>query len=854
MIQTTVVLNGSGLGAELVGAKAAAIERLIGLGLPVPKSGSVTTEAYVQFVEEAHLGEELHQLGATPTPDESAIQDVQERFMTAPMSPDLADAIVLLSREVAGTSPFAVRSSATAEDMSSSSFAGQYRSFLNVDSPAELLASVRKVWASLWLPGPIAYRNFQGVDSSQIAMGVLVMKMVPARLAGVVFTADPGGTPDVLRIESVKGLGELLVSGAVTPDAYLVDRTSYHEVLPAPLPDVIDLSLQIEQALGSAQDIEWAYDGQQVFIVQARPVTTQSQDHTDLFDTPPDPTVTYTTAGIAEMMPEVLSPWLWSIAGRLLEEAFRIVYDDLGALPDLSTPFGILGRFRGRAATNLDVLKEAVALRPGGSPDELEQQYFKQTPPGHGGEAGSDGQSRSSLGWHAVTHSVRELKARSRFVREADAVIPAVEGILDASVDVSQLSDKELTAYTHRLIDLGGRIMAAQVGVAASAAAAYRALELFFDKQMEAEQAASWVRRLTSGAGESGSGQLIFRLRELVREHLDGPLGEILVEGVAAEQLWKELAGHPRGISFIERWNTIVKRAGSASVFGGQTWEEQGSTTDLLTQATELALAPDRHLAEKRHEALVEVERELRSDPKWKRTRWLTGQVVDVRIWILRRMVDGVLSLLTRREHSKMALLRLGGEVRRSTLEIGRRLTQSTVLSNASEVELLTLFELSGLFDGRRPSPKTLETRGRHLARARDDRPLPLRFVGRPTASEADVLAGNVFKGWAGSAGEYTGRAVVVTDPTSKLPRGSVLVARTTDASWTPLFLRAGAVVVEHGGPLSHAAIVAREIGLPAVLNLPGLIDRLAGETVDLTVDGYSGSVTIHPTVESAPQ
>jgi pyruvate,water dikinase len=179
-------------------------------------------------------------------------------------------------------------------------------------------------------------------------------------------------------------------------------------------------------------------------------------------------------------------------------------------------------------------------------------------------------------------------------------------------------------------------------------------------------------------------------------------------------------------------------------------------------------------------------------------------------------------------------------------------LTESGVLRDASDVELLTLFEISSLLAGRRLSPQTLVRRERHLAKARGDRPLPLRFVGRPTASEADELAGNVFKGWAGSAGEFTGAFVVVSDPAAEFPRGRILVARTTDPSWTPLFLQAGAVVVEHGGPLSHAAIVAREIGLPAVLNIPGLIDRLEGETVDMTVNGYTGLVTIHSGPETS--
>jgi pyruvate,water dikinase len=605
----------------------------------------------------------------------------------------------------------------------------------------------------------------------------------------------------------------------------------------------------VETDLGNPQDIEWAYDGQQVYVVQARPITIDAGAQTDPFDTLPNPKVTYTTAGIAEMVPGVLSPWLWSIAGRLLEEAFRIVYDDLGALPYIATPFGILARFRGRAATNLDILKDAVALRPGGSPEELEQQYFRQPLP-----EPDDDPSHGSLGdlnWHTIRHSLRELAVRSRFIREADVAVPAVEELLEASVDMSRMSNATLAAYLHRLVDLGGRIMAAQVGVAAAAAAAYRGLELFFDGRMEDQEASNWVRRLTSGAGESGGGQMIFRLRDLVREHLDGPLAELFDQEVSSDQLWDDVANHPSGAAFIVSWDTIVKRAGSASVFGGETWEELGHSGDLLTQAIELARRPHRHLEDLRRESFAEVVSVLTNNPKWRRIRWLTGQVIDVRIWILSRMVDDVVSLLTRREHTKSALLRLGGEVRRATLEFGKRLTESKVLSDPTEMDLLTLFEVSAVLAGRRPSPTTLDTRARHLEAAREDEPLPLRFVGRPTAPEADVLEGNVFQGWAGSAGEYTGRAVVVANPATTLPRGCVLVARSTDASWTPLFLQAGAVVVENGGPLSHAAVVAREIGLPAVLNLPGLIDRLQGQSVDLTVDGFSGTVTIRQREES---
>ena len=143
--------------------------------------------------------------------------------------------------DVAGATTVAVRSSATAEDLGAASFAGQYESYLNVERD-DAHDAVRKVWASLWYPSPRSYRWFRGIDEADLAMAAVVMRMLDPSIAGVLFTVDPGGTPDAVRLEVVEGLGEQLVSGAVTPDAHVLDRADLVASFAAIAPPLADLA------------------------------------------------------------------------------------------------------------------------------------------------------------------------------------------------------------------------------------------------------------------------------------------------------------------------------------------------------------------------------------------------------------------------------------------------------------------------------------------------------------------------------------------------------------------------------------------------------------------------------------
>jgi rifampicin phosphotransferase len=236
----------------------------------------------------------------------------------------------------------------------------------------------------------------------------------------------------------------------------------------------------------------------------------------------------------------------------------------------------------------------------------------------------------------------------------------------------------------------------------------------------------------------------------------------------------------------------------------------------------------------------------LTSLPGWRRHRILTGQVVDARLGAIRRAASDAVRLLGHREHTKAALLALGGELRRVHLELGRRLRDAGRLVEPGDIDLLRDHELEPTVDGAGPVTATLTRRRHRLHSARLQPDLPTVFQGRPPDDRPPLPVGSVLQGWGAGTGRHEGTARVVHDPLhGGLEPGEVLVARSTDASWSPLFTVAGAIVVEEGGPLSHAAIVARELGIPAVLNVPGAVERLDRTGLRVTVDGDVGVVVI---------
>jgi phosphohistidine swiveling domain-containing protein len=856
----TVVLDGSAIDAALIGGKGFALNRLIAMDASVPTTGSITTDGYRWFVRDSGLEQYIEKLRSGALPEQADLdrvaQQVDAAFLEARMPDALGDEIRVLAEDIGERHLLAVRSSATAEDMAEASFAGQYRSYLEIGDDEALLRAVRLVWASLWLPAPRSYRAHAGVPEDDLAMSVVVMRLVEAERAGVVFTIDPAGAASDLRIEAVYGLGEQLVSGEVTPEAYVLPRSAgLRPAVDPVLDEAVEAALDLERRFGDPQDVEWAHDGDRLYIVQTRPITTVSvEDDGDGFDTVIGAEHAFTTAGIAESLPGILPPLQWTTAAPLLENGFRQLFDRMDALPGVADDRPFIARVGGRAVLSLDLMKATAAEVPGGSAEEIERQYFGRVISEPDEEATSRNETRGPFkGLRSMITGFREINARRGFRTDALISIAATERVLVGPPDCDIATTDQLLAYRHRLLNLAGRLVAAEIAVAAAAAAAYRGVELFLEPHVGEEEAPGVAQRLTSGGIDPCGTQIalhtcVLAEQAMADDDLALVIGRIDTRDVAALD---ELALDGQGAALIAAVEEELGRSGSASVFSGETWaESRGLAWQLISQAVEVERSGQKPMADPavRKQIIADIESGFATSWKWRFQRVVTGQIVDVRRRMLRRLVGDSVEFLQLRERTKSAVLALGGEVRRVHLALGHRLAASGVLDSPLDIDLLASQELEPSFAGMPPSSWEIDRRRSVLLRLESDDAIPQIFVGDPAQTLGDVPAptGDTFTGWGASLGVYEGRARVITKATEPIEPGDILVARTTDPAWTPLFLTAGAIVVEEGGPLSHAAIIARELGLPAVLNVPGLIGRLnQGEPVTLRVDGGRGTVEI---------
>jgi pyruvate,water dikinase len=298
------------------GGKGANLGELTRNGVPVPPGFVVSADAYRDFLDRASIRDSMTR--ALADADASNVQglqvvsdEVRSLVESASVPEDIASD-VHAAYEKMGGGPVAVRSSATAEDQPSASFAGQQSTYLNVEGPDAVIEALRACWASLFEPHAISYRALNGFDHMETAIAVPVQRMVQSERSGVIFTINPvTGEQGQVVIEAVWGLGEAAVSGQVTPDMYVVDKAAHavierahslqeHELLRDPdghtlhanawrdvpqdrrdAPKLSDadavalakLAMRVEILYGRPQDIEWAIEGGEMYILQARPVT-----------------------------------------------------------------------------------------------------------------------------------------------------------------------------------------------------------------------------------------------------------------------------------------------------------------------------------------------------------------------------------------------------------------------------------------------------------------------------------------------------------------------------------------------------------------------------------------------------
>ncbi|MEK6224723.1 MAG: PEP/pyruvate-binding domain-containing protein [Chloroflexota bacterium] len=815
------------------GGKGANLGELRRAGFPVPDGFVITTAAYALAAEAAGV------TGETPA-------NSRLRLAASPVPAGIADAVRDAYRAL-GASAVAVRSSATAEDLPDASFAGQQDTILSVSGEDAVLDAVRKCWASLWNDRAVAYRQTHEVPARGLRLAVVVQRMVDAQSAGVLFTADPiTGRRRRAAIEAVRGLGEQLVSGAVNPDHFIVDTRSGavlerrgDTLSDAQLRDLAALGARIEEHFGRPQDIEWAIDkAGKLWIVQSRDITT-------LYPIPPtapeneDDLRVYFSANVAQGVFDpftpmglqtfrLLSSGLSAAIGNpvrdpaagasLYAESAMRVFIDL--TPVLRNPFGrelpgrVMNVMEFRSKAIFAKLLEDPRLRPRGSKSGSRFRVIRAA-------------LHTGAPQNALRAMLRPDTTRKRLLGELDRAI--------ADVRIPETSAERIDAYEDLILNFPPKYFPRLVGIVIPGVLSYALANRLLGARARPGELQTVLRGLPYNP-TTEMDLALWNIARAARE--DSASREALNARSPAELSAQYRAGalppllQGEMTSFLERYG---HRAIAEIDLGVKRWSEDpahllGAIANYLRLGDE-ATAPDVQFARgaREAEAMIKTLVSRLHGPRRVVLRFLLGRA---------RLLGGL------REQPKFQIMRVFALGHALIAPVGAELADRGLLETADDVFFLTLPELRRAFGGE-DLRETVVERREVYRREQGRRHIPRVLLSDGTDAETELPAATDggIRGTPASPGIARGIARVILSPVgARLEPGEVLVAPSTDPGWTPLFLTAGALVMEMGGMMSHGAVVAREYGIPAVVGVPDATGRITtGEHI--TVDGSAGTV-----------
>jgi phosphohistidine swiveling domain-containing protein len=869
--------------------------------LPVPGGFIVTAEAYSQFI--APLQTRITELIGTDSPAEAIAELIRSTPIPEAWLTEFAEAATAAGLEGEAV---AVRSSGTMEDLPGAAFAGQHDTYLGVRGIPAIAEAVRDCYASLWNEHAFRYRRQLGVDQLEAKMAVVVQLMVAVgadEAAGVAFSVDPvrGNTDEVL-INAAFGLGETVVGGEEPVDEFRVRRDTGEQVAadiaekPTALVmcesagdeddgshlgdrddegaeagedagseshyprtavvhlgaeqrtrsalteeqsrDVAELAVAAENHFGFAQDIEWAIHDGNLYLLQSRPITKVAPR--------------WTRDESAERFPTPVTPLTWDLVEAVFHHSLNHSFDLMGLPPFddkwfVMRDFYIYGNqtavdlYAGRLPTNMLSSVEAIT--------ESLPQIARQ------------------FGW------VQELPVQ--WMRDLDTYLIGI-----GRLSHEPLEDKSLLEVWEHVIeisDLGTEYFRPNIAISLTQSTLYAALQHMLSLALDEEQAQVVFERLMAST-ETKTSQVNTELRELstlvaadatLLAALEANHGEA---GVAVLSQWPQFkaafdrfleqhghreldfdAYHP---TWVEAPHIVLDQirllaARTVAEAGTRAYSGAGTEGGTGAEADAEAGAPARSAAPSDMERkVIQAETEL--------------AVVNAAPEKLRYLVQEVIRLartytaLDDLEHYQTTRLTL--PMRRALKVLGQRLVDAGVLTEASDVYFIDFEHLDAAIrssdtdGGAGASAAESSDRAASLAglteTAEKNKTAYLAAVDRTPeweygkATAVDDSTGDHITGTAGSPGTVEGEVFVVHSPAdfSSFPDGAILIARTTNPAWTALFYQASGVITESGGALSHGAVTARELGLPAVMAVRDATSRFtSGQRV--RVDGSNGTV-----------
>ncbi len=858
-------------GSKVAGGKGWNLGRLDRYGFTVPAGGVLGAAAYQDFVEKNHLFESIETVKQTVTVDniwqkgiDEGLFSLREKIKNGCISPYIREELILKLTNIGILEkPVAVRSSATVEDTDGASFAGIHQSFLNVRGIENILCAIKECYASLWTPQALAYRRKMKIREDEVIPAVVIMEMVEATAAGVGFTCDPWtGREDVLVIQANFGLGESVVSGTVEPDEYRLDSeceitekrvgrkkgksvagekggTKFVEFTKASTSQVLrdedirQLGLLIQRVYealgldGQHQDIEWVFDGRNFSLVQARPVTALARYIYAEIKHQPD---IWSNANFRDGIPMVQSTLNWSLMREDLNLMLNAPAKAMGypGLPGLQH----VRLYQGRAYFNLSLQQWLWHDTLGVAPRDVNENYGGHQPEIEIKDRKSHDKKHFIKGKYLLklilTGQKSAKKAKKSFVK-IDQFTKALLKEKLGNLTESQLSNK--------VAEIRNASMDFALVFIFCANASMKPLEKALDKSFPGKGKAM-ATALMAGKGDITSAQHGYRLLEMAEIARGDNAARRFFSGDPFDPLeWeKEL---PEKSPFKQSFRDFLIEFGHRGVYEmdiiNPRWREDPSyLLEFIRRTLETA---DLHRIkagqmEKTGRLWQEVKRKV---------------PIHRRIFI-HYMRQQVIKSSEIREMAKSVFIKLFESERLVFQEIGRRLAGRGILPEPDDIFHCTYREvvsiLNGNWDGK---GLNLLACDRKVWRKEMERlPAPDVIINEaPEFAEAVIgSAGNALTGLGVAAGKASGTARFIHHPGEgdKLQNEEVLVAPSTDPGWTPLFLKASAIVMETGGFLSHGAIVAREYGIPAVVNIPG-VRKMIKDSQLITVDGDEGKV-----------
>jgi phosphoenolpyruvate synthase/pyruvate phosphate dikinase len=851
----------------VVGGKGALLGELSRIdGVRVPPGLCVTTGAFRRMLAGApSIDDRLDRLSRVEPGDRERIGALSAEVRRAIEDVAIPDDVaVAITRGLAGLGEpvaYAVRSSATAEDLPTASFAGQHDSYLNVVGPGAVLEHVRRCWASLFSERAVTYRLRNGFDHREVQMAVVVQQLVVPQAAGILFTADPvTSSRKVASIEASFGLGEALVSGLVTADTFKVKdgevvaravATKQRAIHPSPaggtevevvvptrqeqpaLTDeqvvrLVQVGRQIEAHFGHPQDIEWCLAEDDFWIVQSRPITT-------LFPIPEaadQENHVYVSVGHQQMMTEAMKPlgvsvWQLTAMAPMHEAGGRLFVDVTRRLASPSTRAGLLGAMGRGDPLIADALQTI-----------LERRDFLPSLP-------DDGPGESSPVFGAPAQIDTDPAIVTDLIERTQASIAALKRDIQTKSGPA-LFDFLLDAFTEHKRVLGDpqNVQAIMAGMQAT---------WWLNEQFEAwlgeKNAADTLTLSAPGNVTSEMGLALLEVADAIRPHphVVGFLQHVEDMGLKDAAFLDELAALPGGLQAHDAIRAYLETYGMRCVgeidITRPRWTERPTTLVPLILDNIRNFAPGE--AKRRPEAGRRTARSKEHELLGRLRALPDG---ERKAEEAKRMIDRVQTFSGYREYPKYGIVSRYFVYKQALLEEAKRLVQADVLGDKEDIFYLTFHELHDVARSNQVDDQLIR---RRKAAFRSYQALT---PPRVLTSDGEVIPGayrrndvpeGALIGIPVSAGTVEGRARVIKDiEHADIERGDILVTTYTDPSWTPLFLAIKGLVTEVGGLMTHGAVIAREYGLPAVVGVEHAT-QLIRDGQRIRVHGTDGYIEI---------